>query len=767
MPVNFGNTIFEGGITPEVQRQNPVQDDSGAVLAESLGGAFKAAGSIFGSIVKNQMGNASNGVLNGYRQDLLKLADAADQGMKPSEVRLKSRALLSQYIANNPDVDAAEFDKINSSFLGDNGFANVIKTGNETTQRQEAIWKAALDANAINPYDSPEKQDADVANYLNHQGNLRRLNEQVNMLTAGNTIVSEKQKADVHKAVTEFASTGYPIARNMIDKATADAQADPENAPAIMLQVKKQLGDQLAAMSSITKGTDIAWLTKPIEDQLKLADDLVSGKIDTDFYKGKVDNIKAKSEYALMADPKRAALIVASEALGAASPAVLSQMSMKAMEGFIDAVQTDDPTSPTNPKSPDLVESNVDVKKTFELATRSVKAVMSDPEATPGQKQEVVNLLISATRTFKEHSGGARGPQDYNELIKFWSDTSVGSLAESITGQVPAEYTDVARDVIRTQYEDVLLPLVREQLDSNPSISVYPNETALPPHLQGSLELSEGQTDVPTNTAIEIVFNGMGIEFRPAAGYENDVVIKARAASLNAGPTGIAQPINTLLRAKAHLGGSTDYKAQWDEIGTKLFPPTEGSMKVVNEVVEPVAPEAALPKEFDLSVGLADFSGNAEEVIADSGAANPRKMAKASSPIEAAKAYLGVRENNSEEAKVLSAFFKESAGIDLDPAKTAWCAAFVDSILNASGSDGTGKLNARSYLDWGVAVDQPKQGDIVVLSRGDPNGWEGHVGFYMGTNPDGTIKILGGNQGDEVSEDDFDADRVLGYRRAS
>jgi uncharacterized protein (TIGR02594 family) len=68
---------------------------------------------------------------------------------------------------------------------------------------------------------------------------------------------------------------------------------------------------------------------------------------------------------------------------------------------------------------------------------------------------------------------------------------------------------------------------------------------------------------------------------------------------------------------------------------------------------------------------------------------------------------------------------------------------------------------------WGKDVsDSPQPGDVVVLQRGDKDGWQGHVGFYMGTNPDGTIKVLGGNQGDAVAEGNFDASKVLGFRRA-
>ncbi|MGA0613425.1 TIGR02594 family protein [Paracoccus sp. KR1-242] len=106
-----------------------------------------------------------------------------------------------------------------------------------------------------------------------------------------------------------------------------------------------------------------------------------------------------------------------------------------------------------------------------------------------------------------------------------------------------------------------------------------------------------------------------------------------------------------------------------------------------------------------------------------------------------------------------------TGGQNLDPATTAWCAAFVNATLAQSGGQGTGKLNARSYLDWGQAVDKPQQGDIAVFSRGDPNGWQGHVGFFEGYNPDGTIRVLGGNQGDSVSVASFSPDSLLGFRR--
>lgn len=135
----------------------------------------------------------------------------------------------------------------------------------------------------------------------------------------------------------------------------------------------------------------------------------------------------------------------------------------------------------------------------------------------------------------------------------------------------------------------------------------------------------------------------------------------------------------------------------------------------------------------------------------------------ATQAIDLAARQIGL--NETDKAAVLREYMS-NGGERLDPAVTAWCAAFVNATLKQSGQEGTGALNARSFLDWGQGVDQPQRGDVAVFSRGDPNGWQGHVGFFDGYNDDGSIRVLGGNQGDQVSIANYDANRLLGFRRS-
>lgn len=93
---------------------------------------------------------------------------------------------------------------------------------------------------------------------------------------------------------------------------------------------------------------------------------------------------------------------------------------------------------------------------------------------------------------------------------------------------------------------------------------------------------------------------------------------------------------------------------------------------------------------------------------------------------------------------------------------TAWCSAFVNRIMQLAGYKGTNSAWARSWLEWGrePADEEFGQGVIVILERGPVSG---HVGFLVDWD-DNRVKLLGGNQGNAVSEAWFPMDRVLGWR---
>lgn len=132
--------------------------------------------------------------------------------------------------------------------------------------------------------------------------------------------------------------------------------------------------------------------------------------------------------------------------------------------------------------------------------------------------------------------------------------------------------------------------------------------------------------------------------------------------------------------------------------------------------------------------------------------------------MQLARSYLGTKEvkgakNNPE----IVQWFAESGHGWIKDDSVAWCAAFVNAMLERAEVKGTESVAARSFLQWGKKLDKPKPGAIAVFWRGSKSGWQGHVGFFV--SEDAThVKVLGGNQGNAVSIANYPKSQLLGYR---
>ena len=132
--------------------------------------------------------------------------------------------------------------------------------------------------------------------------------------------------------------------------------------------------------------------------------------------------------------------------------------------------------------------------------------------------------------------------------------------------------------------------------------------------------------------------------------------------------------------------------------------------------------------------------------------------------VEYASSYIGLHERrNRDQIKTL---------VGVDPVRTEWCAAFLNAILKRQGIPGSesvseAPLMARSFLEWGIGVDAPEYGDIVIFKRGT-RGWQGHVAIYLGTverNGRTYYRMLGGNQNDSVNIMHYPASKLIAIRR--
>jgi uncharacterized protein (TIGR02594 family) len=104
------------------------------------------------------------------------------------------------------------------------------------------------------------------------------------------------------------------------------------------------------------------------------------------------------------------------------------------------------------------------------------------------------------------------------------------------------------------------------------------------------------------------------------------------------------------------------------------------------------------------------------------------------------------------------------AGSEYYAGVTPWCAAFVNWCLKQANAPFLNYATAKSWLGFGTPVTSPVYGCITVIKPGRSTGsTTGHVAFYLG-DKGSKVVLLGGNQSDSISVQDYPAKNVLGHR---
>ena len=182
-------------------------------------------------------------------------------------------------------------------------------------------------------------------------------------------------------------------------------------------------------------------------------------------------------------------------------------------------------------------------------------------------------------------------------------------------------------------------------------------------------------------------------------------------------------------------------------------------------------------KQKDFSVGapaasvpVTDARGNIQSAARNqqtqTGAAGPSAAsppAGAATAVAFARSVLGLHERSNNQQLV---DYMKAGGVSINPAKTAWCAAFVNASLARAGIKGTGSLAAGSFNNWGTAVTKPEEvqaGDVIVNRKRSPRtGLVGsHVALATGPakniNGKWYIPAIDGNWSDTVAEHNEDS----------
>lgn len=592
MAINFGDTIMEGGIEPSVRVQAPVQDDSGAILAQSLGGAAKTIGAIAGSIFQQNQVSGEDKILSTYQSDLLDLADDVDQGMDKGEALIRARAMRREYLANSPSL-REDFDKIWSSFATENGLGHVVVEGTIEQQAQEARQTEALKLNyTMAEYDVFQARAKQVA----------ALNQEYDLVLKRNGVLTETQRQAGIQAAAGLADAAFPSAQRQINDAMAQIAAGGDKA-AIATQLNLSLGQSIQQLTSLTKGEGAEYITAPITGLLNTFNEYANGTIESSVLEGVINN--TKQQYAAMyaTDPVLGPIIAQSQLInnvGLAQTNIgMSIWTPEALKYLRDAVTPDSNLNLlTNDQGAARFTQNIQ-----EVAT----AITS--ESDPALIDEAMTALNAAVDGIYINERSAKdGAIGFKDTVEMLGSPQVANLIK-LGGGITAEHADQFVGVLQNNYENELVPAIQKYWESVPLQTPTAGERVTP-------------NNTPMSQLLQPVWNGSAVEFIPNEAYKSDPRVISLAADVNAGSNSIGIPLNNLINAYANVTG-VDAKTIWEnDFAGRLFNlGEEGEATTsspladsVNSALDATAPEA---EDTGDDFTLGDFAPDTLEPVAE------------------------------------------------------------------------------------------------------------------------------------------------------
>ena len=129
--------------------------------------------------------------------------------------------------------------------------------------------------------------------------------------------------------------------------------------------------------------------------------------------------------------------------------------------------------------------------------------------------------------------------------------------------------------------------------------------------------------------------------------------------------------------------------------------------------------------------------------------------------LQAARADIGMRELPGAPTEPRIAAGLKRLGAWWSDDATPWCGDACAAWMQQAGvALPKAWYRAKGWLDWGVPLNAPCVGCVVVFERTGG----GHVGIVVGRTAQHYLLVLGGNQGDAVNVREFNPFRAAGYR---
>lgn len=637
---DFNNNVQD--VNPRVDTVAPVQDNT---TAQAVGATTGLLGGLGAAVVNSQVygqqlaaAKEKSRVLGGFEENLLRVADLHDQGvMSQDAARRNVRRLTASALANHPTLQGDVNDLV-GKVLSTKGLGENVASGTQQEQDQRVLnMKFLQDAQNDGfgrPSDPPEVQ-AQMANaHQAYKLQLQQLQlsgaqmEQKikanNVVSSGLSITSAQQSISTgainqqrarlglvqDQAEATFRSAGANLVSNYVPKFNQDLDDIDKNTALTPQQKVIASQNLLATVKQTVTGlalqgnsiNDAAALTDTFTKRAEIQQQVWTGALDKTVADTKLHNVQTIEQQRLIdSSPQVLRLTAISNLVPPAAqflqiPIGKSLTELFTKNGQLPDVNGNVSTQPGNPTH-HTDDEKKDVDQYGKMLNGVLATINSGAEKDPAVMQEVHNNVQGVLKGLTVYGPTANDATALNGVVGLIANPAFGKFAQSNQGTLDADSQEKAQQVFRNYYQSQVIPLVQDQfLNNKVSIGNKPGDPNTIAGMQGRDVPDERETDAVIHTE----FIGSSMRFVPNNMANSAVVDKAKDLNNRVAPV-----INTMIRADAHLHGSTDYKQYYDANMSFIAPevtPNSGSGELTPQRAIPANPlENTVPSDSDVS----------------------------------------------------------------------------------------------------------------------------------------------------------------------
>lgn len=576
---DFTTSYIDSAPSSPVTPQAAVVDKSGLIGLDFLSRAIDAGASTTVNYLENQRKIEAQQALDSAVADFattqLKLADAVDQGaMSSQEARMRMRKNYTEAIANNPAL-AGELAKAQKDIVKNTGFGKIVEEGTDQEQIQLAAEKEATLAGWIKPHQDRAGREQSVQAYLQfkrsqdmlsaEQARVSLETAQINKGTAlynrqsSRIGLMQKERAERSRvALGNVADAyGFKFAQDLDEiKARVDrGELTREQAVLLADQQFSVVQQATASIGADAGGDYISSLTSPMKSRYENMRKFLTGEMSAQVLDNQNQITLGLQKANLLGDPEVAKVVATSNLLPNASTSLLPALD-KAVVSIMNR-QTNPETKPSD-LTPDDDEGKRSVKAYLDILKDNMKGATSGTLVNKGIAEPEIDVNVSSVlKSVDAYSMTVQNPAEYNQIVDFLASPEFGKYTTT-RGGIPADAAHNAKQVLQQQYEQQVLPLLRDRYEN-----VKISGTGVNAGPRGGGPQFEGATSV-----IKPLFTGAGVSFVVNPEFSKNTSAKLEAQSLN---REVAPVLNRLIRMSAHLGGTQDYKSVYEQNYAEIF----------------------------------------------------------------------------------------------------------------------------------------------------------------------------------------------------